>query len=204
MSNTWAQRGRTRRGLLSRLGGRLPSYQLGSPGGRPRHGAVADAGPVRGRATAVHAAVPVADPWHEVTLDTMLKETLVRLAEAVERKDHALTRSGHYAAGEAVVVDARHAVGELLALVEERGWPTLARVGRDGCDAALVIAYHARTDEKKRMLPALARAAATGGVPESHLIDLSVLITLASGAPLYDPTGPALGAGRLDAAGVAR
>ncbi|WP_190213679.1 hypothetical protein [Kitasatospora indigofera] len=134
----------------------------------------------------------------------MLKETLVLLAEAVERKDHALTRSGHYAAGEAVVVDARHAVGELLALVEEHGWPTLARVGRDGCDAALVIAYHARTDEKRRMLPALARAAATGGVPESHLIDLSVLITLASGAPLYDPTGPDLGTGRLDAAGVAR
>ncbi len=204
MSNTWAQRGRTRRGLLSRLGGRLPSYPPGSPGGRHRHSADAASGPVRVGATAVHDAVPVVDPWREVTLDTMLMETLVRLATAVERKDHALTRSGHYAAGEAVVVDARHAVGELLALVGEHGWPTLARVGRDGCDAALVIAYHARTDEKTRMLPALARAAAVGAVPESHLMDLSVLITLASGAPLYDPTGPDLGTSRLEAASTAR
>lgn len=204
MSNTWAQRGRSRRGLLSHFGGRLPRYPPGSPGGRHRHSAAATSGPARGRAAAVHDAVPVVDPWREVTLDTVLRETLVRLATAVERKDHALALSGQYAAGEAMVVDARHAVIELLALVGEHGWPTLARVGRDGCDAALVIAYHARTDEKNRMLPALARAAATGGVPESHLMDLSVLITLASGAPLYDPTGPDLGAGRLDAAGVAR
>nr|BEK71381.1 hypothetical protein KPHV_86080 [Kitasatospora purpeofusca] len=204
MSNTLDWRGASRRGVLARLGGMLPSYRPARPAHPVERGGTTVPAPVRPCPAATRAAAVAPGPCGEVTLDTMLKAALIRLAEAIQRKQHAAGKSGHFAAAEAWVVDARHGVGELLRLVAAHGWPHEAKVGRDGLDAALVIACHARADEQSELLPALAYAVKTGGAPEAHLVHLSTLITLTSGTPLYDPTTPVDHAGQLETAGAAR
>lgn len=126
------------------------------------------------------------DPTEAATLDTVLRDRLVRLAVAMQRKDEVAARLGSFPAAEAYLGDARRAVGELQLVVREHGWPRLNAVGRDGCDAALVIAQAAGLDEQQRLRPALATAVAIGAVPESHLVHLATLIARASGEALTD------------------
>lgn len=63
----------------------------------------------------------------------------------------------------------------LDAIVEAHGWPGLRLVGPDATDAAWLIAYHADADNarRRRWLPLLVEAVATGDADPRHLATLT-------------------------------
>ena len=188
-TQTSGLRRRPNSGFLHRLGSRLPSYgQIPSTALclRMPPGMDVVPAPKAPRPTAVAPTVARGDGWSELTLDIVVRAQLVRLASEVQRKEDILARFGGYGAAEAYLTDVRHAVAALTQLVDEHGWPGLDTAGRDGCDAALVIAQAAGLDEQRRLRAALARAVAAGRLPESHLLHLSTLIARATGTRLDD------------------
>ena len=182
-------RRRPNSGFLRRLGSRLPSYGQNTSTAlclRMPPGVDVVPTPKAPRPAAVAPTVARGDGWSELTLGFVVRAQLVRLASEVQRKEDILARFGGYGAAEAYLTDVRHAVTALIQLVDEHGWPGLDTAGRDGCDAALVIAQAAGLDEQRRLRAALAAAVAAGRLPESHLLHLSTLIARATGTRLDD------------------
>ncbi|MFF2618828.1 hypothetical protein [Kitasatospora sp. NPDC058046] len=115
-----------------------------------------------------------------------LRDRLVRLAQAVLRADELAAHRATFGAAEVYLKEVRYGVGELLQIVDCGGWPSLALVGRDGLDAALIIAKAASVEEQVTLRRALAPAVRNGLVPEPHLVHLAALIARASGTPIDD------------------
>ncbi|MEV7595767.1 hypothetical protein AB0O91_00050 [Kitasatospora sp. NPDC089797] len=115
-----------------------------------------------------------------------LRDRLVHLAQAVLRADELVSRQPTFGAAEVYLAEARHGVEEFLQSVRRGGWPSVQVVGRDGCDAALILAQSASLEVQLLLRPALARAVHQGGVPESHLVHLATLIARATGVPVDD------------------
>ncbi|MFE7525330.1 hypothetical protein ACFU7Y_06375 [Kitasatospora sp. NPDC057542] len=115
-----------------------------------------------------------------------LRDRLVRLAQAVLRADELAARRPTFGTAEVYLTEVRYGVGELLQIVDCGGWPSFALVGRDGLDAALVIAQAASVEEQVTLRRALATAVHNGCVPEPHLVHLAALIARARGTPIDD------------------
>ncbi|MFE4512631.1 hypothetical protein ACFRMQ_00325 [Kitasatospora sp. NPDC056783] len=172
-------------GMLHRLGSRLPRY--GSAAARVRSEAAARTPSLgtQSHPVAVETAPSTTD-LPDLTDGFALRDRLVRLAQAVLRADELASHRPTFGTAEVYLAEARHGVDELLRIVRDRGWPSVQLVGRDGLDAALVLAQAAGLEVQLRLRPALAGAVHQGGVPESHLVHLTTLIARVTGDPIDD------------------
>lgn len=80
----------------------------------------------------------------------------------------------------------RAALTWLETMLDTHGWPTVARVGAQACDAAASLAQHAGRDAatlQRRCLALVRAAAAQGEVPLRHLAYLSDAVSVQAGRP---------------------
>lgn len=104
--------------------------------------------------------------------------------EALAAADQAMREA--YLAGSGAWDDASDARGAeaLRRIVEQIGWPTAAKVGRAGTDAAWIIAQHADHDlDFQKTCLALMRAYAAEDVPAEHAAYLEDRIAVSEGRP---------------------
>ena len=86
---------------------------------------------------------------------------------------------------EAVTAVDRENSAWLASVLEEYGWPTVSRVGEDGCRAAWLIAQHADHDValQQRALALLEEAWRDGEAPPRHVAMLTDRVLVNSGLP---------------------
>ncbi|MEM6336126.1 MAG: DUF6624 domain-containing protein [Bacteroidota bacterium] len=74
---------------------------------------------------------------------------------------------------------------EMAVLLDEHGWPGVSLVGKDGANAAFLLAQHAdaRPKLQARSLPLLAEAVRAGDAPPRHLAYLTDRVRVGSDRP---------------------
>lgn len=119
--------------------------------------------------------VAAAFPSVAVTFDQALHDELV----AMSKRDQAGRTGGEDPEGD----QARTA--RLQQIIAAHGWPTIDLVGRDGADAAWVIAQHSDTDPafQARALELITAAAEAGQASRGNVAYLSDRVAVGQGRP---------------------
>lgn len=101
----------------------------------------------------------------KVPLEPSLREELLAMRAA----DQAARTSSSVTAEAAMMVDRRNTT-RLKEIVDRHGWPTYSLVGRDGADAAFLLAQHADMDPEfqKRALSLMEPLIASGEATASN------------------------------------
>lgn len=114
-------------------------------------------------------------PTAEVTLDPELRDELVAMMEQDQKE---LT-------GQVATNDSDARIARLKEIIEEHGWPTYDLVGKQGEDAAWVIAQHADLDPEfqEQALELLRAAVEDGQASPGNLAYLEDRVAVANGEP---------------------
>jgi hypothetical protein len=98
-------------------------------------------------------------------------------------------------------------VQRLKEIVQDNGWPTISRVGKDGASAAWIVVQHADLDVEfqRRCVPLLETAAQEGEVELKHMACLTDRVLTATGQPqAYGTQGMPVPAANLQAVNARR
>jgi hypothetical protein len=98
-------------------------------------------------------------------------------------------------------------VQRLKEIVQDNGWPTISRVGKDGASAAWIVVHHADLDVEfqRRCVPLLEAAAQEGEVELKHMACLTDRVLTATGQPqAYGTQGMPVPAANLQAVNARR
>jgi hypothetical protein len=120
-------------------------------------------------------------------LDEALRQELIAMRAEDLRVRQELLDSGELGGTYVPRMEAVHVrnAARLKEIITLQGWPTEANVGKDGAEAAWLIAQHAIGDPQlqRQSLPLLRSAAALGHVPKWQAAYLEDRIALYEGRP---------------------
>ena len=120
-------------------------------------------------------AAPADPTGSKVTFDPELRDELVAMMEQDQKE----------MTGQSGTMDGDARIARLKEIIDEHGWPTYALVGKEGENAAWVIAQHADLDPEfqQQALELLRDAVADGQASPGNLAYLEDRVAVAKGEP---------------------